>query len=259
MVRTLILACAAATTLAFAPMTSPAVRSMTQRSAADYFNLGAGEKTAAMDASFMAYLQMEAQEAQKLTNDTSIIGNVDSPDPRAVARALAAPPRRRALPGMPTLTYPSANPGFQLTTPYFGDSSAGFIESPISSSMMTKMILGNLAAYRPGLTSKARGLEIGLAHGYLFFGPFFKLGPMRGSPVADYVGLMATMAFMLLLTMALTAYTYLNEDEEPSLFTKEFNGGFLVGGWGSAVFAFLIVHANTWLPVVNTPTFQVPL
>ncbi|KAJ1449712.1 photosystem I PsaL, reaction centre subunit XI, partial [Pelagophyceae sp. CCMP2097] len=130
---------------------------------------------------------------------------------------------------------------FQLTTPYFGDSSAGFIESPISSSMMTKMILGNLAAYRPGLTSKARGLEIGLAHGYLFFGPFFKLGPMRGSPVADYVGLMATMAFMLLLTMALTAYTYLNEDEEPSLFTKEFNGGFLVGGWGSAVFAFLIV------------------
>ena len=36
--------------------------------------LGGGEKTAANDASFMAYLQQEAIAAQALTNDTSTIG-----------------------------------------------------------------------------------------------------------------------------------------------------------------------------------------
>jgi len=225
----LVFACAAATTLAFAP--SPATRSsLTQRSAVDYFGLGAGEKTAANDAAFMSYLQQEAQAAQALTNETGTIE-------------------------MPTLSYPSAVSGFQVVTPYAGDQGAGFLESPITNSMMTKMILGNLAAYREGLTSKARGLEIGLAHGYLFFGPFFKMGPMRASAVADYAGLMSTMAFVLMLTMALTAYSYIDEDNE-TIFDKEFNGGFLAGGWGSAVFAFLCVHAANWTPIVNTPTFQ---
>jgi len=179
----------------------------------------------------MAYLQQESQAAQALTNETGTIG-------------------------VPTLAYPSAVSGFQVVEPYFGDQGAGFLESPITSSMMTKSILGNLAAYREGISSKQRGLEIGLAHGYLFFGPFFKMGPMRASPVADYAGLMATMAFVLMLTMALTVYSYLDEDDESPLFNKDFNGGFLAGGWGSAVFAFLCVHAANWTPIVNTPTFQ---
>ena len=178
----------------------------------------------------MVYLQQEAIAAQALTNETEAIG-------------------------MPTLSYPGAVSGFQVSTPYFNDPGAGMLDNPITSSAMTKAILGNLAAYREGLTSKARGFEIGLAHGYLFYGPFFKLGPMRTLPAADVIGAMSTMSFVLILTMALTAYSYLQEDAEDNLFDKEFNGGFLVGGWGGAIFAFLCVHAANWLPVVNTPTY----
>ena len=59
--------------------------------------------------------------------------------------------------------------------PYNDDPFVGHLATPITSSAVTRALLGNLPAYRFGLTPLLRGLEIGLAHGYFLIGPFAKL------------------------------------------------------------------------------------
>ena len=138
--------------------------------------------------------------------------------------------------------------------PYNNDASVGHLSTPITNSAATKAFLGNLPAYRPGLSPLLRGLEIGMAHGYFLVGPFEKLGPLRNSPVALLVGFMSTIGLIIILSVCLTIYgnvtfqkasTFYERFSNKDLQTQEgwtqFSSGFLVGAFGGAVIAYLIL------------------
>ena len=90
--------------------------------------------------------------------------------------------------------------------PYNDDPFVGHLATPITSSAVTRALLGNLPAYRFGLTPLLRGLEIGLAHGYFLIGPFAKLGPLRNSDISLFAGFLSTIGLILILTLGLTIY-----------------------------------------------------
>jgi len=136
--------------------------------------------------------------------------------------------------------------------PYNDDPFVGHLATPITSSAVTRALLKNLPAYRPGLTPLLRGLEIGLAHGYFLIGPFAKLGPLRNSDIALYAGFLSTIGLILILTLGLTIYgaAVFKQDavqQENQLQTKkawdQFKGGFFVGACGSAGFAFICLSS----------------
>ena len=135
--------------------------------------------------------------------------------------------------------------------PYNDDPFVGHLATPITSSAITRTILGNLPAYRPGLTPLLRGLEIGLAHGYFLIGPFAKLGPLRNSDIGLLAGFLSTVGLILILTLGLTIYGAASFGQEKSsgneLQTKkswdQFKGGFFVGACGSAGFAFICLSS----------------
>ena len=80
--------------------------------------------------------------------------------------------------------------------PYNNDPSVGHLSTPISNSAATRAFLGNLPAYRPGLSPLLRGLEVGMAHGYLLVGPFDKFGPLRNSPAALLIGFLSAIGLI---------------------------------------------------------------
>ena len=130
--------------------------------------------------------------------------------------------------------------------PYNNDPFVGHLATPITSSAITKTILGNLPAYRAQLTPLLRGLEIGLAHGYFLIGPFTKLGPLRNSDVALLAGFLSNIGLILIMTLGLTIYgyaTFQTDDLKTDLQSKrgwnQFKGGFLIGACGSSVFAYI--------------------
>jgi len=139
--------------------------------------------------------------------------------------------------------------------PYNDDPFVGHLTTPITSSAITRMILKNLPAYRFGLTPLLRGLEIGLAHGYFLIGPFVKLGPLRNSEIGLFAGFLSTIGLILILTLGLTIYgvavfgqnNLKNSTTEAYLQTKkawdQFKGGFFVGAFGSAGFAFICLSS----------------
>ena len=132
--------------------------------------------------------------------------------------------------------------------PYKNDPFVGHLSTPITTSAATRAILGNLPAYRPGLSSLLRGLEIGMAHGYFLLGPFSLLGPLRNSSVALLAGFMSTIGLICIMGVALTAYgavTYTTNSENDVLQSKNgwrnFTSGFMVGAFGGAGVAFLLL------------------
>nr|YP_011007008.1 Photosystem I reaction centre subunit XI [Phaeostrophion irregulare]WAM64295.1 Photosystem I reaction centre subunit XI [Phaeostrophion irregulare] len=136
--------------------------------------------------------------------------------------------------------------------PYNDDPSVGHLSTPITSSAATKAYLGNLPIYRKGLSPLLRGIEIGMAHGYLLVGPFQKLGPLRDSEIALLVGFLSSIALVTLLTICLTMYgkvTFqeydkINENEEEWLNKRNWNrftSGFFIGSFGGSSFAYLIL------------------
>ena len=90
--------------------------------------------------------------------------------------------------------------------PYNNDPSVGHLSTPVTSSAATKAYLGSLPAYRKGLSPLLRGLEIGMAHGYLLLGPFEKLGPLRGSEISLLIGFLSSIGLITLLTVCLAMY-----------------------------------------------------
>ena len=130
--------------------------------------------------------------------------------------------------------------------PYNDDPFVGHLSTPITSSAVTKTILGNLPAYRPGLNPLLRGLEIGLAHGYFLIGPFTKLGPLRNTDVALLAGFLSTLGLIIIATLGLTIYgyaTFQDNDAKDELQSRtgwdQFKGGFLVGAVGGLGFAYI--------------------
>jgi photosystem I subunit 11 len=140
----------------------------------------------------------------------------------------------------------------QVVEPYNGDPFVGHLATPISASDFTKSFIGNLPAYRPGLSPLLRGLEIGMAHGYFLLGPWYRFGPLRDSDFAAFGSLISVVALLMLATMCLSAYglvsfqngraigsgdAALNTSEGWSLFT----GGFFFGGMGGAAVAYFLL------------------
>lgn len=148
--------------------------------------------------------------------------------------------------------------------PYAGDPQIGNLETPLNSSGISKAFISNLPAYRQGLSPQRRGLEVGMAHGYLLYGPFALLGPLRDSSVPAVAGLIGAVGLVLILTVCLSLYSGANVSTEVSQNTSpytppvgldtdegwsEFAGSFLVGGIGGAAFAYVLT-AN--LPLFST-------
>ena len=137
--------------------------------------------------------------------------------------------------------------------PFKNDPQLGHLSTPISDSAIVKAFIGNLPAYRKGLSPGRRGLEIGMAHGYFIYGPFALLGPLRNTDIADLAGLLATVAAVVLLTLGLSLYgetatklissSALEAPAElgnPSGWS-EFSSSFLIGGAGGAAFAYFLI------------------
>jgi photosystem I subunit 11 len=132
------------------------------------------------------------------------------------------------------------------------DPQLGNLSTPVSDSAIVKAFIGNLPAYRAGLSPSRRGLEIGMAHGYFIYGPFALLGPLRNTELASLAGLLATVAAVVLLTLGLSLYgqtatkvissSALEAPEElgaPAGWS-EFSSSFLIGGAGGAAFAYFL-------------------
>jgi photosystem I subunit 11 len=54
------------------------------------------------------------------------------------------------------------------------------LETPVTSAPIVANYLSNLPAYRTGVSPLLRGVEIGLAHGFLLPGPFIKVQGLAG-------------------------------------------------------------------------------
>ncbi|MBD2292864.1 photosystem I reaction center protein subunit XI [Anabaena sphaerica FACHB-251] len=143
----------------------------------------------------------------------------------------------------------------ETVRPAGGNPVDGNLETPVNSSPLVKWFIGNLPAYRPGLTPFRRGLEVGMAHGYLLFGPFAKLGPLRDAPNANLAGLLGSIGLVVILTACLSLYSNSNPASAlPSVTvpkppvdafnSKEswnnFASAFLIGGIGGAVVAYFL-------------------
>jgi photosystem I subunit 11 len=142
---------------------------------------------------------------------------------------------------------------FEVVSPFQGDPFVGHLSTPITNSNLTKTYLSLLPAYKAGLSPLLRGINIGYVHGYFLLGPFVKLGPLRDSQVANFVGFVSTISLLIILTTCLLIYGFVSfSDKTPSnkkvlvdfLTAKgwsQFTSGFIVGGFGGASIAYALL------------------
>eukprot|EP01024_Parvocaulis_polyphysoides_P013601 TRINITY_DN1532_c0_g1_i2.p1 TRINITY_DN1532_c0_g1~~TRINITY_DN1532_c0_g1_i2.p1 ORF type:complete len:197 (-),score=31.86 TRINITY_DN1532_c0_g1_i2:296-886(-) len=141
-----------------------------------------------------------------------------------------------------------------------GDPYIGMLETPVTSAPIVAGFLSNLPAYRTGVAPILRGVEIGLAHGFLVTGPFIKLGPLRNEVgQAEVVGCLSGAGLVLILTACLAMYgTVSFQVEGPKMGVKTLSGrevardplqasegwssftaGWLVGGLSGVAWAYI--------------------
>jgi photosystem I subunit 11 len=147
--------------------------------------------------------------------------------------------------------FESATKPFDVVAPYQNDPFVGHLSTPITTSNLTRSYLSLLPAYKAGLSPLLRGINIGYVHGYFLLGPFVKLGPLRDSEVAQFVGLVSTISLIIILTACLLIYGYVrfsenDKEENPIDFLnskgwQQFTSGFIVGGFGGASVAYLLL------------------
>jgi photosystem II CP43 chlorophyll apoprotein len=144
----------------------------------------------------------------------------------------------------------------------YQETEEGNLATPVNANDITLKFVANLPIYRDGLSPLMRGLEIGMAHGYWLIGPFAVLGPLRNSEFGLLAALISACALIVLLTVCLSLYgtvsfeKRLETSASPNVSqavpnvpvgikTSEgwslFSGGFLVGGVGGAIFAYLLL------------------
>lgn len=114
----------------------------------------------------------------------------------------------------------------QVIQPINGDPFIGMLETPVTSSPLVASYLSNLPAYRTGVSPLLRGVEIGLAHGFLLVGPFIKLGPLRNlEGAAEISGCLSAAALVLILTLCLSIYgTVTFQNDVPVVGVKTLSG-----------------------------------
>jgi photosystem I subunit 11 len=138
-----------------------------------------------------------------------------------------------------------------VVSPFEGDVFVGHLSTPITTSWLTKTYLGLLPAYKTGLSPLLRGINVGFVHGYFLLGPFVKLGPLRNSEVADFVGFVSTVGLIVILTTGLLAYGFVTFSEEKENKTtvdflnskgwSKFTSGFITGGFGGASIGYVLL------------------
>eukprot|EP00245_Coleochaete_scutata_P009606 TRINITY_DN319_c0_g1_i1.p1 TRINITY_DN319_c0_g1~~TRINITY_DN319_c0_g1_i1.p1 ORF type:complete len:223 (-),score=49.85 TRINITY_DN319_c0_g1_i1:496-1164(-) len=149
---------------------------------------------------------------------------------------------------------------YQVVEPLNGDPFVGGFETPVTSSPAVAYWLSNLPAYRTNISPVLRGVEVGLAHGFLLAGPFIKTGPLRDTDVAAIAGSAGAAGLVTILSVCLTIYGIASFKEgapsaAPSLTltgrAKEadklqtaegwasFAGGFFFGGLSGVTWAYL--------------------
>ncbi|KAG2452577.1 hypothetical protein HYH02_002814 [Chlamydomonas schloesseri] len=147
----------------------------------------------------------------------------------------------------------------QVISPVNGDPFVGMLETPVTSAPIVATYLSNLPAYRTGVAPVLRGVEIGLAHGFLLAGPFIKLGPLRNVPeTAEIAGSLSAAGLVLILALCLSVYGSAQFQSTPKIGVKtlsgrsvardplfsadgwaEFAAGFLVGGEAGVAWAYV--------------------
>ncbi len=151
---------------------------------------------------------------------------------------------------------------FDIVAPFQGDPFVGHLSTPVTTSNLTKNYLSLLPAYKAGLSPLLRGINIGYVHGYFLLGPFVKLGPLRDSQVANFVGFVSTISLLIILTTCLLLYGFVTFSDKantrPSSVDflnakgwRQFTSGFIVGGFGGAGIAYIILKLVNF----NFPTF----
>lgn len=141
--------------------------------------------------------------------------------------------------------------------PYQGDPFLGHLSTPVSDSQLVRNYLSQLPINRAGLTPFARGREIGMAHGYFLLGPFLELGPLRNSDIADLAGLVSAIALVVIAAVGMRLYGNTaydlgvkpNDDLKTAKGWAGLSQGFVVGGTGGALFAFLLIQGLNFLGV----------
>jgi len=151
------------------------------------------------------------------------------------------------------MTINKADKSFDVVSPFQGDPFVGHLSTPITSSNLTKAYLGLLPAYKSGLSPLLRGINIGFVHGYLLLGPFTKLGPLRDSQVANFVGFVSTISLIIILTTCLLIYGFVSFSESKengqkvnidfltSKGWRQFTSGFIVGGFGGTGIGYILL------------------
>jgi len=130
------------------------------------------------------------------------------------------------------------------TEPMAGDT----IRTVVTDGRWSKNFVDNWAFYRQGLEPWQRGLEIGLGHGYFLIGPFTALGPLRFTPEAATVGMLAACALVVVVSMFGLVFSTV---EKPRMFDKpgqkrgtgftEMINWHCLGGIGGAGFAHALI------------------
>jgi photosystem I subunit XI len=135
------------------------------------------------------------------------------------------------------------------------DPQTGNLATPINASPLALGIINNLSAYRSGLSAQRRGLEAGLAHGYLLVGPFAYLNPLRHTEFTDVIGLASAVGMVVISTGAILLYAASNPPRPIATITtpnppeafnspkgwREYAKGFLIGGVGGAAVAYVLI------------------
>ena len=143
---------------------------------------------------------------------------------------------------------------FDMVSPFQGDPFVGHLSTPITTSSLTKSYLNLLPAYKSGFSPLLRGINIGYVHGYLLLGPFVKLGPLRDSEVANFIGFVSTISLIIILTACLLIYGNVSFSNSSKITDKksqidflnskgwnQFTSGFIVGGFGGASIGYILL------------------
>nr|YP_009545398.1 photosystem I subunit XI [Mallomonas splendens]AYO28552.1 photosystem I subunit XI [Mallomonas splendens] len=142
---------------------------------------------------------------------------------------------------------------YQVVAPFQNDPFVGHLSTPITTSNFTRSYLSLLPAYKKGLSPLLRGINIGFVHGYFLLGPFVKLGPLRDTEVANFVGFISTISLVIILTVGLLIYGYVRFSETEktakpgsidflnSTGWYQFTSGFIVGGFGGVSVAYVLL------------------
>jgi photosystem I subunit 11 len=149
---------------------------------------------------------------------------------------------------------PSSTKPYDVVAPFQNDPFVGHLSTPITTSNITKSYLSLLPAYKSGLSPLLRGINIGFVHGYFLLGPFAKLGPLRDSQVANFIGFVSTISLILILTAGLLIYGYVTFSNKKETTEKkvlvdfltptgwsQFTSGFIVGGFGGTSVAYVLL------------------